>query len=500
MGKWLRMLIAVLSAMVMVIAMCSCDKSKAENDQVFAGELVDAQQNRIVVMAADETILFETGDGTVYDLQGEKELCIEDQVEVEYHKSKDMFVADTVRLTAHKEQSQVFGGEVVELEDTYLTVHSESMTVVFLRDDETKIEGNLTKGDAVTVTYEGNLTENPRAISIVVIQERQKKEEKSTHGTVAEIWDNSVVVSVDSAHACRFRITKDTKIDGDDTKLKVGDEVHLVYTGTAGEDPVAVSITITRTKQAYHVMDGVIQKATVHSLTVKTAKKSYKFKIVDETRIQNPENMIFGHKTTITYAGDLNDNPIAASILCSKDTVTEKEKEKTTKATKATKATKVTEATKETKTTEPTEPTEPTDPTDPTEPTETTEATDPTEPTEPTETTEETETTEATETTEETEPPETTEATEAPKPTEEPETDPGYVVINAEGTITKWGNPCTIKVDGNGTVKLDISDASVSGGYIPEEGDQVKIAYDKDSMKLLSIQLVYRQADEENDE
>ena len=68
--------------------------------------------------------------------------------------------------------------------------------------------------------------------------------------------------------------------------------------------------------------------------------------------------------------------------------------------------------------------------------------------------------------------------------------------MNIRGTINSWGNPCTIKVEGGSSVQLDISDASIAGGYIPQEGDQVVAAYSKDDMKLLHLQLEYRPAPE----
>ena len=62
----------------------------------------------------------------------------------------------------------------------------------------------------------------------------------------------------------------------------------------------------------------------------------------------------------------------------------------------------------------------------------------------------------------------------------------------------KWGkNPVEIKVEGGSTLKLDIKKAKISGGYIPEVGDQVTITYDKSKMALLTIRLEYRSADEE---
>ena len=83
----------------------------------------------------------------------------------------------------------------------------------------------------------------------MVVSEGRAVEEKKLHGTVSEVATDSFIASVDSAHASRFKLTKDTKISGDDTTLKVGDEVDMVYTGTAGEDAIAVSVKIKRNEK-----------------------------------------------------------------------------------------------------------------------------------------------------------------------------------------------------------------------------------------------------------
>ena len=540
--KW-HLFVVIGAFLILTLGLSGCGSTAQEDS--FEGELVDAQNSRIVVKNVEETMLFATSPATVYDLNGDTGLCVGDELTVEYHKEKDMYVADTVHVKEHEEESQVFGGIVEELENHYLTVRGDSMSAGFDYDQDTKLEGTLSAGDAVTVTYDGNISERPHATSIVVVQERRQEALKSVLGKVSEITKDSVLISMESADACRFILSDDTIITGDADSLKIGDEVNLIYTGSIGEDPVARTITIKRDKkQKFFVMDGVIEKAASDSLVIRTAKKSYKFKIVKETRIQNKEYMKPGHKTTITYVGDLDNDPTAASIYCSKSTVTKKEKakakefEKETKATKATEATKTgptqakptkaTNATKATKATEGTKsnptqakPTKATKaPTKATKsPTNATKATEATKekPTEPTEKPTEEPTAEPTEepteppTEEPTEPP--TEApteppteppteapteppTEAPTepPTEAPEPEP--IIVQASGTITSWGNPCSINISGGGSVKLDISDASVSGGYVPANGDEVKISYEKDDMKLLSIQLVSRPAED----
>ena len=540
MKKPVSILIAVMMILTTITAMCGCGSSQEElsdespaassSSGVFDGELVDAQNSRLVISGDYETMLFETGKGTVYDLKEESELCIGDQIEVDYRKEKDMFFAETVRLKEHENQSLIFGGAVTELTDSYLTVQSESQTVVFTYDKKTKITGDLSEGDSAIVTYEGNLSENPKAVGIAVVQEKKEEKEKSIHGTISEIGEKSIVVSVDSAHACRFQITAQTTIGGDDTRLKLGDEVRLVYTGSAGNDPVAKSIILKRKKgQQYYVMDGVIDKVSSDSIIIKTAKKDYTFGIKKETRIQNPDYMKAGHMTTITYTGNLDQNPVAASIFCSKDTFevvngqNTGNKEKTGDTAKAgekkdtaeksgtkdtAKDSGKTDAAEDSGTKDAAKDSGNTD-TDKDSGTQDT-AKDSDKTDTGSESAENVKTAESSKS-------ESTSDSVTPKKDKtsggtdekttgsadgnvvsskssdnEKEAEQESVIIQARGELIKWANPCEVKIDGRGTVTLDITNASVSGGYIPQVSDKVIISYDKATMELTGIQLEYR--------
>lgn len=535
----LKKMFAVLLVPVMIFAFCGCggsdkaEEASSSSDQSaassFAGELIDAQNDRLVVRGDDETMLFATSNETEYELGEESELCLGDKIEVDYHKTEEEYVADAVELTSHEEESLVFGGEVTELQKNYVTVQSESLTAVFGYGDKTKIEGNLTIGDSVTVTYEGNLSENPKAVSVVVIRENQKKTEKSAHGTVSETDNGSIVVSVDSAHACRFLTNSSTKITGDDTQVKVGDEVHVVYTGEAGSDPVAKSIKVKRNEnQAYFVMDGVIAKVTKNNVTIRTAKKSYVFKIVKDTRIKNSDYLKAGHKTTITYVGNLDQNPVAASIFCSKDTVTKQEKQKAEQAKKAGKSEKNavsnetqngskenSEAASNTDTAEKTDDQTASESKEAAEQTDDQNASSSEEKSGSSEEADqqksdenadseaaekesadseaaEKEAAQDTVSTEEI----TSKADDLTEAAAEAKAE-GSVVIKTKGEIEKWGkNPSIFKIDGRATLKLDIKKAKISGGYIPKEGDQVVIFYDKNTLELIDLRLEYRPADE----
>ena len=463
-------LVGLLFVLALIVGMCGCStkssgKGEEEDKTIFAGELVDAESDRLVVKDEEETMVFSTNDDTSYELRGEEELCVGDKIEVSYHQTDGAYIADKVSLTEHQDDSTVFGGEVTELKEKYLTVQSESMTAVFTYDKKTKTKGDLTQGDSVTVTYEGNLSENPKAVSIVVIKENKEKSERSIHGTVSEVADGSAVISVDSAHACRFKITSQTKFEGA-TNLKVGDEVHLVYTGDIEKDPVAQSIKITRNEfKAYYVMDGVIDKATADSLVVKTATKSYTFSIVKETRIENKNYMTAGHKTTITYAGDLNKKPVAASIFCSKDTVTAAEKKQAAANTTKPAADQTTPAKKEESKKDDSKK-------------------------------DDFKKDESKKDESKKDESKKDDSKKDDSKEDDSKKDDKDVKIEAKGVIKEWKDPCTIKVEGGATLKLEIKDAKVAAGYIPQEDDQVTIIYNKTTMKLIEIKLEYRPVSE----
>ena len=164
-------------------------------DDVFSGDLIDAQGARLVVKDMDKTLVFSTMGTTNYDLGEESRLSVGDKIKVDYHKIDGMYVANKVSLTEHVDDSLVFGGAVMELEKDFLTVQSESLTVVFNKDDKTQNDGDLSVGDSVTVTYEGNLSANPRAVSVVVILE-QKAVVERTRTAPSRKWIRTVSLSV----------------------------------------------------------------------------------------------------------------------------------------------------------------------------------------------------------------------------------------------------------------------------------------------------------------
>ena len=68
MRKIIGNVVVLLSVLAMAFALGGCSCSESASGQGFSGELIDAQNSRIVVRSADETMLFATSDATVYDM------------------------------------------------------------------------------------------------------------------------------------------------------------------------------------------------------------------------------------------------------------------------------------------------------------------------------------------------------------------------------------------------------------------------------------------------
>ena len=492
MKKRLGIVIAVLMGLMMIFSITGCGQQG--DDETFEGSLVNARSNVLVVRDSTAYVRqFYTNDKTVFSYESGSSMKVGDSLQISYHQEGSKYIATEVAVLDPKEDTLTLVGEVTELTGSTLTVNANSLTVEFSYDKKTSIEGELSKGDTVRVVYYGDISEDPYASEIVVEEEKAEAALHKISGIVSEISGKSMLLSVDSADAFRFKVTNDTIIDGKADNVEVGDHVTVVYSGNLKKDPKLHRIEVTRTaEQDLMVIDGHIDKVTADKIVLNTGVKSYTFKVTEGTQYSGSVAAEKGVKATITYKGKLKKKPVAVSVYCEK--AKEKKKEtKTTKKTKATKETKATKATKETGFTDPSDITDPTEETDepPTEETEEppTEETEepPTEETEPP--TEETEPP-----TEETEPP--TEETEPPTEETEPPTEapaePEDVSIKAKGVILVWGDSCTIRQNDGSKLELDPSGTTISSGYFPEEGDTVQITYNLDTMELLDIQLVSR--------
>jgi hypothetical protein len=126
---------------------------------ISTGTLKEAAQDSITISGDDGLQQFKTTDETEYDLGGMDALNLDDVVDVEYHSSGDNKTADKVILREHVQKDLTFSGQVADVTDKSVTVTGKSLTVSFTINDETEINGELSKGDEVDLVYMGDLNE-----------------------------------------------------------------------------------------------------------------------------------------------------------------------------------------------------------------------------------------------------------------------------------------------------------------------------------------------------
>ena len=77
MKKTARTWVGLLFVLALIVGMCGCGAKSSEAPKeeeakdIFAGELIDAQDERIVAEDEEETMLFSSSDGTEYELKDE---------------------------------------------------------------------------------------------------------------------------------------------------------------------------------------------------------------------------------------------------------------------------------------------------------------------------------------------------------------------------------------------------------------------------------------------
>lgn len=317
--RYMRYVIAGIMAMAMVLAFASC-AAKTETG-TETGTLKDAAEDSLVVSAESGDITFKTTDGTIYKLNGTERLTIGDTVEVDYQKKAGKYFAEVVTVKEHRKIEQKFSGNVVKLTKEGLTVAGASMTVTFVRNSYTDIEGDLTEGNDVEIIYTGDLSEYPYASVIKVTKEADLPEVAEISGVVSEFTEKSVLIAIDSATSYRFAIDKNTKVSGEDKYVRIGDNITITYKGKLGETPKAQSIVIFKKAEEHRrTVNGTIRDVEKHYVTLDTGKKVYIINTDEYTRYTG-DKPAKGYKSEITYTGNLaSSKAVAINIYCVKQT------------------------------------------------------------------------------------------------------------------------------------------------------------------------------------
>ena len=482
--------------------------------ETFEGELTDFAYGEFVLSGESEEKTFYRDAYTYYNLNGGSNLTLGDTVDVIYHDVEGKNIAEQVIVTRHEEEKSVFGGLVYRYSDGQLVVTGTEMTAQFSIDKKTKVNGELSEGDTVEVTYTGDISEEPYAVSVNVITENLQPQIYLISGTVSEVAADSILLSISSATAYRIMISSGTKITGIADKAAVGDTVSVSFTGQIDETPTAIELSILKHKEEddiFHSINGVVDKVEKKSFTLRTKENTYTFLIYEKISYKG-EKLASGQQATVTYYGKLKEDPVAVAVYCSgplpTPTPTGTPTATPTVTPTETPAPKPTESPVPTAT--PTESPAPTatpteTPTPTAAPTETpTPTAEPTEtPTpEPTTTPTETPTPEPTEepTPEPTEEP-IPEPTEEPTPTETPAPTPTgeplpEIKIDGSGEIIKWKDEYIIHTDTDKKLTFTIDpEFQIASGYLPEKGDIVKFTYEAGKMSLLKLELVGKNRD-----
>ena len=418
-------LITMGAIFIMMMAMmigCSTGSGTAE------GKLINANDETLVVRVDGEVEIFNTTNETKYDLAGEEEITAGDTLRIEYHEEGKEKLADSVTIIKAVNHTLKMTGELSDLNETNFTVTSDSLTVKFNYDAKTEVTGGkLNEGDEVRVTYKGDLSEEPHAISVDILQEQADDPHYEAHGIIADMSETTILLSIDSADAHRFIYNSETEIVSDDNKMEIGDRAEVTFVGDIDKKAVATKIVVHhQAKKNQRVINGTLTKAEKTYLMLDTGRNEYKILVNDKTQFTGGKYQK-GVKATITYKGDLEEEPLATDVYCDKA----KKKDDPTK----------------TKTTE----------------------------TKPTETKTETQT-------------ETQTETEPPKPpTPVTVTVKAYI---EEWDMENNKGVFKVEDDEETPLELTIKDVDLPVGYFPQVGDYVLIEYDKDKMDLMDMQLI----------
>ena len=204
----------------------------------FAGTLTKWDGKALTLASKGSTVTFQTDSDTyiVGDLsQG-------DEVELTYLGNLNEYpYANVVAVVTEVEQPETLNahGVVSEItETTFLLGIDSAHAYRFAISGNTKISGadaKIAVGDTVTVTYRGNISETPEAISINIVK-REQNRTYIINGTITEVQPDSVTIETGGS-LYAFGVSNSTKYTGE--KPIKGYSAEITYTGSLNENPQA---------------------------------------------------------------------------------------------------------------------------------------------------------------------------------------------------------------------------------------------------------------------
>lgn len=236
---------------------------------------------------------------------------------------------------------KVEGATVVSAQDGEMIVNTaDGKTLQF--DLSMFSEMDIKAGDVVDISYYGDLTDWPLALTVEKSAAAAAASASATQvsGTVYSYTNTSVYVSTDSGMVYGFVVNADTKFTGQSATLKAGNSVTVTYTGTdLASNVVAATIETTNvvagkdknpsggsssggsssgsgsTSLENKRLTGYVTYYNGNQLSMQTGSgHEFTFRITSFTSIYGHHNLGIGSRVRVVYDGYASDSPAAKKI------------------------------------------------------------------------------------------------------------------------------------------------------------------------------------------
>lgn len=182
--------------------------------------------------------------------------------------------------------------------------------------------GSLTVGDGVTVTYTGTASRSPKATKIIVTDYA----EDSVSSFTGIIYDaTSSKLKMQSKHGDVYTFYGLQYADiWHDEDIYIGDKVQIHYTGVIGHSPEVTFIRLLESNsEGSHgsnrisSMSGTVMDATNSGVSVMDSRGNTYFFTREKASVEGG-SLLIGDTVTVSYTGELGNNPKATRIVITK--------------------------------------------------------------------------------------------------------------------------------------------------------------------------------------
>lgn len=233
--------------------------------------------------------------------------------------------AITITVTSSAPEAKNVSGAVTQFDKNSVYVKTSSGNVFgFKLDSGTKYTGvakSLTVGNAVTVTYSGELTNIPAALTIDTITVASggssgggsTPDVKTLTGYVTKLASKSITILADNGYTYTFKRNSSTTVSGRYT-LALTCTVEVSYKGVASKSPAAIDITVkapadptpakptpTPVPTTLKTITGTISMHSGNALTVVTDRSLVYSFLIGNCSISGDSNGYVGDYATVTF-------------------------------------------------------------------------------------------------------------------------------------------------------------------------------------------------------